>query len=375
MKLSIYTIGAFLTVSLCSVNTHMLLPVPPPVVFLFLALLFLFIGVLKGDTTLDRKAFVVFPLFLLLLVTQLFFTEAPIRRVIAPIIALLFFPVSLYFLYRLTYSELCRIVKIFIVLSVVVLTFETIYRFAFPNLDYESSLDNASESLRWIYMFKGPSLVYVDSNGTALHALIVLFFVFYWSLYTRKSFFIYKLFLILIIILTFSRAAWLGLIVGIFYFYLYRDRSFIFKLSVSLTVLFSILLLIVFYVLPFMMKDASLLSKFEIMGEIFQYFEMDQSFLQFVFTGVGVSMSVEVLGIYAHNYWAVWLIEAGFLALLLQMSLWILFYVYTKKKAMIILLPFFLATLSSNLTFAPVFYVAFAVMYYTVKERKERVLI
>lgn len=72
---------------------------------------------------------------------------------------------------------------------------------------------------RWFYLFKGGGLMYSETNGLAIHIIIVYFFVVWWSLLHKKNMLIEKSCLLVLIILTFSRAALISIPLGWLYMY------------------------------------------------------------------------------------------------------------------------------------------------------------
>jgi hypothetical protein len=93
------------------------------------------------------------------------------------------------------------------------------------------------------------------------------------------------------------------------------------------------------------------------------------SFNEILF-GIGFSNSSERLGIYAHNFFMVFFIESGFIGLFLIILLLIQITFATNKRALFIIIPFLITTLSSTITFMPFLYVAVGLIF--LEERDKR---
>lgn len=353
----LYYVG-WITVISTALISHTILPVPPA--------LLLFCIVIFGIMLLFRAGYGTMPLYSLIALPFIVFltfaqplTGASVRNYVGPIVSAIYFPVTIYYLQFLTKEQLGKIVKAFLIISTVILFFETAYRYMFPNYSLaEAAQQNNTEVF---YMYKASSLMYTDSNGAAIHMLCVLFFAYYWGSVTGEKYRLIKWILVLIMGLTISRAAWIGTFIGVLYFKWFRGRSLFFLITSGTIVTTLLLTVFLVFILPVIKNDGSLLSKFEIAELIIQYYEKGPSFIEQAI-GVGVYMSKNIFGIYAHNFLAVQLIEMGFISVVLLFFMLGGIVYYSKGKAMIVLIPFFITTLSSTLSFMPVFYTVLAII-------------
>jgi hypothetical protein len=226
-------------------------------------------------------------------------------------------------------------------ISIIVLTIDSAYRLTHPAAPTAESfaIMEASESL-WFYIYKFNSLMFADSNTTALIALVLYFSIYSIQVYMPiKSYKYEKLFLILLILLSFSRAAIIALIFGMLFISFHKLEKYwrlIFSFIIILLV-FSIFL----YLISYLGNDGSLNSKFHIISLVYEKI-FTLSLSQFMF-GIGFSNVENFLGIYSHLLLLTYLIETG----LIGLALFILFIiVYTYKYNFIILFPVMIASLS-----------------------------
>lgn len=357
----LFYFGGLATCVSSALISHTKLPVPPALlIWGAMVLLFLFLYLSDfGSSKIPKYGLVVLPFAFFLLFTQPL-TNSSIKNYIGPIISALFFPLAVYFLNFLNRNQIIRIVKSLVIISTIVLTFETLYRYAFPNFAVQDiSEGRGTDDV--FYMFKASSLMYKDSNASAIHILIVLFFTYYWSEFVEKKYKFVKIVLWLLLILTISRAAWIGAIIGVIYFKMLRGKSILFwAFAGSLFCLFSLIVFFV-YLLPLMESDPSFLARIEVVESAYKYYKSGPSIIDQLI-GIGVYMSNVYFDIYLHNFYIVQAVEMGFISLVLLVIMWVQFIYYTKGKGLIVLVPYSIVVLSSTLSFIPVFYVVFGII-------------
>lgn len=220
-------------------------------------------------------------------------------------------------------------------------------------------------------MYKYASFMYADSNGTAIHIVVILFYILYLEeVHTqkwRKS----KLILVVLLLLTFSRAAWLGAVLGWIYVRFLQQKKFSFYLLNFTALVFLASLVYIFYLREKIETDLSFQSKFEIVEIVLSHFK-NATLVEWLL-GIGFSNSLTVLDIYAHNFEMVFLIESGVIGFLLMALCFTNFIYITHRKALFIIVPFLITTLSSTIIFMPFFYVAIAMIY--VKQRGKTIIL
>lgn len=362
MKVSrLFYFGGFATCISSALVSHTKLPIPPAlVIFGFVFLLFLFLYLSKfGNSKIPLYSLIVLPFAFFLIFTQPF-TNASIKNYVGPIVSALFFPLTVYFLNNIDFKQLKKILKVLIILSLIVLFFETLWRYLFPNFEIQEASENRGTD-DVFYMFKSVSLMYSDSNGAALHIAIILFFTYYWSEFVNKKFFLVKVILWVVLIFTISRAAWMGSIIGLLFFKFLRGKSVLFWFFLGSILIIASLFFFFFYLFPLMEKDPSFMERLEVFNDAIKYYR-DSARLMDVFIGIGVYMSKAYFSIYLHNFYIVQAVEMGIVSLLLLFIMWGQFIYYSNGRALIILVPYSIIVLSSTLSFIPVFYVVLGII-------------
>lgn len=203
--------------------------------------------------------------------------------------------------------------------------------------------------------------MYTDSNAVGIHIIILLFFIYYLEKEQKASWPKVKIILLILLALTFSRAAWFGFIVGWIYMRYLQNRRLGFYIVNLIVFITAGILLYKFYLQAKISSDLSYQSKFDIIGTVLRHFE-DISRSELLI-GIGFSNSLERMGVYAHNFFMVFLIESGVIGLFFIVLLLLQFTISTRMKALYVLVPFLITTLSSTITFMPFFYVVIALIF------------
>jgi hypothetical protein len=111
----------------------------------------------------------------------------------------------------------------------------------------------------------------------------------------RKS----KLILVVLLLLTFSRAAWLGAVLGWIYVRFLQQKKFSFYLLNFTALVFLASLVYIFYLREKIETDLSFQSKFEIVEIVLSHFK-NATLVEWLL-GIGFSNSLTVLDIYAQS--------------------------------------------------------------------------
>ncbi|MDT3275663.1 hypothetical protein Q4Q54_19615 [Shewanella sp. SP2S2-4] len=195
-----------------------------------------------------------------------------------------------------------RVVLFFTFLLLSLYFFESFYRISNPIIT-EKMLSNPDESLLF-YKYKFNSIMFIDSNFVALS--LISFIVTVDILFEKskmKTYLFSMLFILLV--LTFSRAALISVVLYFFLKHTNLNTKFIFSIIIGLTLL---------YIIPIIVNDGSYLSKIKILNVFYQYLLRIDTFT-FLF-GSGVGTSADVLGIGSHNLFVLLVVEFGFISLL-----------------------------------------------------------
>lgn len=219
-------------------------------------------------------------------------------------ILLIFYPM----LYQRHTIKVTKIVYLTIFLLLLLYFSEAAYRFLNPVIT-PAMLKNTDESLLF-YQFKFNSIMFTDSNFVALSLISLLYF---FITILPKGYFkvIVILSVLVLILLTLSRAAYISTIALLFLHYA--------KLKYKVIVGFVFLFLFII-ISSYIFQDGSFLSKLTIIDLFIKYLE--KTTLLTLLLGSGIGSSVEVLGVGSHNLFVLLAVEFGFIGLF-----WFLIYV------------------------------------------------
>lgn len=240
-------------------------------------------------------------------------------------------------------------------IALVVYTFEALWRYGMVWLSSDAAI------YQGIYRYKFGGLMYSESNATGIHILIWLFFTLWWAraLYRRGllperrcrlRYIGMAVWWLALLGLTLSRACWLAAGIGLLYFCMPVSKlKYIWSgLLVCLVVAGAGFALFVY---PHVQYDASFISKFQIWYAFLDYWQQ-ASWVDKIF-GIGLTRSEIAMGVYAHSYVLVFLVETGLVGGLLMLALFGRMLYDSRGEGLYILLPFALATLSTTVLFIP----------------------
>lgn len=227
-------------------------------------------------------------------------------------------------------------------ISIILLSIDSIYRIMNPSAPTAEAFAalEASENL-FFYLYKFNSLMFADSNTTALICLILIFTIFSIQKEIKNVYYKNEKFILLLLLFScLSRAAILSLIVGLIFLLLFNSNI---SKIVKTFFLFLLIIATVFVVVfnDSLITDESLKSKFQII--IMVYLKIQTlSFSELLF-GIGFTQVESFLGIYSHLLILTYLIECGIIGLLIFLT-FIGFYIF--KYNSIVLLPILVVSLS-----------------------------
>ncbi|MEG1572939.1 MAG: hypothetical protein RR190_00015 [Bacteroidales bacterium] len=372
-KIAAFGIAAL--VPFTSLISHTWLPVSPSLFFFLIAAvcaLFMYDPLLTRTCRIQKSILngetqkvLLFPLlFVFYILFSQYFMGAPFTRAFGVWSGVFYLIVLILLSQDISVHTWAKKVDWFVKISALVYTFEAIARYA-VSLYF---LYTGENTYNWIYKFKFFGPMYFESNGTAIHLIILIFFTFWWAEQRKQKWYGLKILFIVLLGLTISRACMLAALIGFIYFYFLRGKMGRVWIRNILLFLTAIVLVFGIFIYPNISYDLSFISKFEILEQAINYYK-DVEIMP-LFFGVGISNSQEYLGIYAHNYFLVFLMETGIVGLLILLAMFYSFYKYTSASALCILIPFFFATASSTVTFLPDLYLSVAVMYLYVSQKK-----
>jgi hypothetical protein len=355
-KETLLFLAFYLIIPCSSFVIHKGIQIPPTLLLFLIGTTILVIFFPKVSTS-------YIPLLAIAIVAYFLITQtligAPFRRYIGVLSSILYFVVVVSMGYKLNSNERNSLASNFIKFSTLMLVMECIWRLTHPDLMYKEFADAGDP--RWIYQYKIASFMYGDSNAVGIHIIVILFFIFYLENEKGVRWPLIKIILIVLLILTFSRAAWAGGIIGWVYFKFLLKRGIVFYLISLISILCISILVYRFYLYDHLRSDLSFQSKFEIIKATMNYIS-HATWLELLL-GIGFSNSLQRMEVYAHSFFIIFFIESGIIGLILMILLFMQFIAATKKKALYILVPFIITTLSSSITFIPFFYVVMGMIY------------
>jgi len=243
--------------------------------------------------------------------------------------------------------------------SIALFVTDAIQRVLHP--DFSQILKGSGEENPWLNAYKTNGIMYIDSNFVGLHAAILFGFTCYLAIYYKRSFKLEKWALLLMALLSFSRAS----LVAIIATYLYANRK-----SRRLITAYSVIiaLAIPLWGLAFLAKDDSFLSKGQIMSEAINYMFRANG-LDMVL-GAGFNRTVDVLGIGAHSLLVMFFVERGVLGMILIGTLWGILVRRFGEAALFPLIPYWVNGFSLTSHSVPFLYASLAVTIALARRRE-----
>lgn len=362
-------IGLFLLIPFANICMHKGIPLPPTIIGLFIAMLCALSlydkNICNTPLSLDKNQWRVFMpvlVFVAYVFISQFIINVPIRRLIGVIGSAMYFPVLIVLANGLNLKNLSKKIDLFLIISLAFFIIEAIWR-----LSSAYYLESIGENLyNGIYKYKFTSPFFADSNVTGIHLIILLFFSLWWfkdrkdlcGLSIKTKYLIIGVICVLIG-LTVSRACYLACILGLIYFFVPKPKPK--HIYIGIVGIFILAFLSILALLSSSLgSDLSFISKFEILNRSVEYFKSAE-ICQLLF-GLGISNSNIAIGCYAQNYLLVFALETGLIGAILLIAMLLYFIINTKASALIILIPFIIATSSSSVTFLPDLYVCMGVM-------------
>lgn len=271
------------------------------------------------------------------------------------------FTIFSFFVFLMVYknrnkNELLTISKFVLIFVIAIGIVDTIYRFRNPvsGLYYTG--------IHFFYQFKGRGLLYIDTNNTGMLMLSSICFYHYLKSKNLIKNRVIYLFLLSLLVLTFSRACYIG--------YIFFLLVFSKKIPTIVKVLVGTFAFI--YVLLNLNSlgtdDISFQSKLSFYDTAVTYFRTESITNQLI--GIGMSNSIQTFGIYTHSWPFTYSIEAGWIAFAMTICLFVAI-IRQTKRALFIIAPYLLAGLSFYPVFNPYFYCFIAIIIYIEKDFKK----
>lgn len=236
--------------------------------------------------------------------------------------------------FKINLKQYAKIINAMVLFNLLLVGLDTVYRVMNPTHPSAEKMDEYSGSSdKWFYLYKFNSLMFSDSNDTALVLIVLLFIVLllprnYFYLSKNKIYFI----LSFLILLTFSRAAYLVTVLG-YLNYKMTSLSRVNKLILRSLLVISVISAISF-IYSFLSSDDSFAVRLDIITSIWDW-QSKSDFAKFLI-GVGPGQGEETLGIYTHIFYLTYILELGLLGLILILTF---FYLYMYRYGNVVLFP------------------------------------
>lgn len=309
-------------------------------------------------TIISREKFisyspVLFYLLLSIVYSYVFFTS-PIQNSLNFYISIMS-PIIVFFFFKNSRVNVYSLLCIFFIYAIL-FNLDGVWRILNPKLD-GLNVDKLESMGVGFQIYKMNSFMYIDSNFVGVQNLFMLsafVYIFKDLQLNVKLKFFYAIVLISLfvsLVITFSRAAYLGCAVLLLMYIMDWFKRFRF-------IVFLIMPLIVFITYFFFegnfSDDVSYNSKFEILNLSFDY--LIHADLFDLLLGVGIGNAVDYIGIGAHNIIVTYLIETGLFGFSLFVAINVMFFRWLRWGYFFICIPFLLASLSLGSTAIPYFF-------------------
>lgn len=270
-------------------------------------------------------------------------------------------------------NALIKIANNFINLTIIIVLIETLIRVRGLNLSEIFLVLVSGE----FYPFKRESIIFGDSNSVAFLLITLILFLVYLRKLININFRFRLFIMVVLLILTYSRAAYLGLILLLV---ISLFRSFLFKISKQLLRLFDVFIIfILFFVdlVPFVFsdiinryfplaEDSSFQTKVLIPEKALNYL-WNSDLISKLF-GIGLGNSVEYINIASHNFVITYLFETGVIGLCFVLAILYFLNKISKSKFILFFYLIFIVGFSFVPVAMPYFFVSLILLYYIDKK-------
>jgi hypothetical protein len=338
----------------CGFYLVKVLPVSPIYIFFCLALFsfFIFLFVFEGVVCIKLyKLYIFLSSFILLSITTLMNSFEFSGLLVGMYVTFMSLCIILFLADNFTKNFFIKVSSYHITFSLCLLTIEALYRITHPDFEHFDDIEEADSKGILFYIYKFSSLMYPDSNFVAIQIICLLFFMKEYSLLIKSKMHIQLILCWILLFASFSRSA---IFSAVFCWILFYSSRFI-KSSVIFVAICSLIYMGVDIVLE---SDGSLLTKFEIFTDFYDYLFYRLDGVSTFFWGSGFNSSSEKLmvGRSAHSLLLTLLIELGLIVTVLYFSI-IFVLCMQYKRSMYIFLPLFISSFAFSPINIPYFFV------------------
>ncbi len=377
--ISIPYLCAFLLIVFCNFWLFKVLPIQPLYIFFFLSLLGLPFILMKKKMSLSKTQIVSLICFFYFLITSLFVhCKSDFGVASHSTLVFLFYFLSIFYLKLLNKDQVLSIVNWLCSFSFIYILFETYWRFSHPIIGNRATGSdiNVSGEVETFYAFKFNSIMFLDSNFTALVLLSMTFLTFYMYKYVKNNKF-YKFMTIgfaILLFLALSRAALAAMIITYVLlfsvYFLKKHLQILFKIKKMSIKLFCFILpaivsiFIITYCFSWFLSDLSFLTKIKIFQDLWDYMQSVNFIDLLLGKGSNLDMLISYFGRSTHAFIPSYIVWDGLLGIALVFYLWFLIIKDTKYKALMFFIPTFISGIALTNALLQIPYVALAIMTY-----------
>lgn len=350
MKFSIENCVVFMLTAFSGIYLRNFLVKPAYVALIFSIALILLCIIYKKVEISTFLAFLIFSFVFYLWCTQVFL-EGEYATLIftSSIVVILFLPN----LIKRTSGK----IKFALVLVVIFYAIEALIRIRNPDYNYQSD-ELSSGILDTFYIYKVNSIAFEDSNFVAMVLTCYYILSRVAGRENDEKTYLTSLFLFILIVLTFSRSAYIGIVIFEAMFFYNNNKKY---RLLSILGICLVALIAFYFLLDKIESDGSFKSKFYIFELFITY--LGNVTVTNIITGVGFGNTFTYLGIGPHNIYIALFIETGVLGLFLYLLIFLYLYLkYTLCRLAI--MPIMIMGLSFSPIALPYFYVVISWLIY-----------
>lgn len=269
-------------------------------------------------------------------------------------------------MYQINIKELKSILRTYLYFNILLMVADLMYRVY--NVQSGKVQAVISNQIYQFYLYKETGLLHMDANGSGfIISAILSVLVYLKSVYSDKLYKVMYIIFFIMLILTFSRASIVGHICLLLVIHLFVRRNVYIKILIGVIAIFSTIPLIT--LLLNSIDDWSFFTKLVIFSETIEY--VKKANITQLLLGNGNGGSEKFLTFGAHNFISAYLIDTGLISLILHIFTCILVGIEMKSKWYILLVPYFLISLSYTPLVVPyIFIAALIIKHMNLKRRK-----
>lgn len=298
--------------------------------------IFALIGLILYVYLLSSRSYRVdkYELYFILIFLYFFITEIVVRQnyvAVSFLLSYVFGFVSKAGLRDLPIKRKDAIINSFIVFTLFYYSLDLLYRIYVMSGDINAliqSIFSPFDDFNVVHEYKD-TFIFPDSNGTAFVLIVLFWFIFY--LYKNKGsvkYLYYMYICFAMIVFSVSRSAWVSMMITWVFYMLIEQRKKARQYYVIPVLVLAVVVLMQVYNSSGFQDDLSYKSKFDIIDTFIEYLKSDLAIDKLLF-GNGLRSTLELFDVYGHIHFVKFIVDSGYLGMLLIVSVYI--YVYRRS--------------------------------------------